>query len=112
MRGIIISIREVDIQGSSNAGALAGGTTGAVGGSYVGGDTGSNIVGAVAGAVAGAVVGAATEQSLTQSKASEFIIEQENNQVVAIVQTNEENLTIGDKVLILRSGKARVIKTQ
>lgn len=111
MQGTIIAVRDVKISGtSSGLGATAGVVGGGTAGSYIGGDVRSNILGAVGGAVIGGIAGAAIERAATEAGAVEFIIRQDNGQVVALVQTNEETLTIGEKVLILRSDRVRVIR--
>jgi len=112
MKGQIIAIREVDISGNTAIGSAAGAGIGATAGSTAGGSGEDHIVGAIAGAVAGGIIGAAVEEGATKGSAFEFIIQQKNGQTIAIVQTNEDNLQVGEKVLILRSGKARVIRDQ
>ena len=107
-----IAIREVDISGNTAIGSAAGAGIGATAGSTAGGSGEDHIVGAIAGAVAGGIIGAAVEEGATKGSAFEFIIQQKNGQTIAIVQTNEDNLQVGEKVLILRSGKARVIRDQ
>tara|TARA_B100002003_G_scaffold109293_1_gene101225 strand:- start:366 stop:833 length:468 start_codon:yes stop_codon:yes gene_type:complete len=109
MKGVILALRDVQISGT-NSGIGAGAGAGAIGGATAGGDAPGAAVGAIAGAVVGGVVGAVTEDALTRAGAVEFIIKQGNGQTVAVVQTNEENLAVGDKVLILRSKKIRIIK--
>lgn len=113
MHGKIIGIREVQVKGTNSglgggAGAIAGGTAG----SAMGGGTRSNIIGAVGGAVVGGVAGAVAESALTSGTAFEFLIQQENGQAIAIVQSNDQNLRVGEKVLIVRSDKARVIRDE
>lgn len=111
MKGVILAVREVEISGTkSGIGAGAGMGAGAAAGAAAGGDPAGAAIGAIGGAVVGGVVGAVTEEALTRAGAVEFIIQQENGQAIAVVQTNEENLAAGDKVLILRSGKVRIIK--
>ena len=110
MKGKIIAIREVKISGNKELGTATGASLGAIGGSSAGNDSRSNVAGAIVGAVVGGLAGAAIEEDSTKGLASEFIIEQNNGQIIAIVQTNEENLQVGEQVLILRSGKARVIR--
>ena len=111
MKGVILALRDVQISGTnSGIGAGAGAGAGAIGGATAGGDAPGAAVGAIAGAVVGGVVGAVSEDALTRAGAVEFIIKQGNGQTVAVVQTNEENLAVGDKVLILRSKKIRIIK--
>ena len=111
MPGVVISLREVDIQGTgSGVGAGAGAIAGGTAGSRVGGDVRTKIIGAVGGAVAGGLVGSAIENGVTQAKATEFIIKQDNGQTFAVVQSNEEGLKAGDRILVLRSDKVRLIK--
>lgn len=111
MKGEVISARSVKVSGSnSGLGAAAGAGSGAVAGSYLGGSTRGNVIGAIGGAVVGGIAGSIAEQSLTESGAVEFIVKQENGQVIAIVQTNDENLGAGDHVLILRSDRVRLIR--
>ena len=112
MHGTIISMRDVNISGS-NSGLGAG--TGAVGGGVAGAVAGGNnvpaaIVGTVGGAVLGGVAGSVVESETTKGKAVEFIIQQENGQTIAVPQSNEDNLGVGDKVLVLRSDMIRIIR--
>ncbi len=110
MKGKILAIREVKISGeSSGVGATAGAGSGAVAGSYLGGSSRGNILGAIGGAVVGGVAGSIAEQSLSASGAFEYIVQQENGQIIAIVQANSENLKVGNPVLILRSDRVRLI---
>ncbi len=111
MKGVILDIREVNITGTNSgigagAGAIAGGTAG----SSVGGNGRSNIIGAVGGAVIGGIAGAAAENAATSGVAYEFVVEQDNGQIIGIVQSNEQNLAVGEKVLISRSDRARLIR--
>jgi len=111
MSGVVLSLREVNLEGTeSGIGAGSGAVVGGTAGSRVGGDVRTNIIGAVGGAVAGGLAGAAIESGVTQGKAIEFIIKQDNGQTFAVVQSNEENLKSGDRVLILRSDKVRIIR--
>jgi outer membrane lipoprotein SlyB len=112
MQGVIVALRDVKVSGtSSGLGAAAGAAGGGVAGSYIGGsDVRANILGAIGGAVVGGIAGAAVERAATEAGAVEFIIKQDNGQLIALVQTNEEGLNIGEDVLILRSDKVRVIR--
>jgi len=112
MHGTIISMREVNLSGTSSG---LGAGTGAVGGGVAGAVAGGNsvpaaIVGAVGGAVVGGVAGAVVENEATKGKAVEFIVQQENDQIIAVPQSNEDNLAVGEKVLILRSNVVRIIR--
>ena len=111
MKGKILSMRSVKISGTqSGLGAGAGALAGGVGASGIGNGGRSNTVAAVGGAVVGGVAGAVAEEAVTKSTATEFIVQQESGQTVAIVQENDEHLAVGDKVMILRQGTARIIR--
>jgi len=111
MKGKILSMRSVKIAGTqSGIGAGSGAIAGGIGASGIGNGGRSNAVAAVGGAVVGGIAGAVAEEAMTKSTATEFIVQQENGQTVAIVQQNDEHLAVGDHVMILRSGTARIIK--
>ena len=112
-KGLIVSVRDVEIKGTeSGTGAAAGATVGGLAGSTLGGNTATRALGALGGAVIGGVVGHATENVITSGDASEFIIQPDNGEPYAIVQVNDEELKAGDRVLIMDSGKIRIIRDQ
>lgn len=102
--GRIVAIEEAPIEGSSSGiGTVGGGVAGAVAGSAIGSGRGSILAG-VGGAIIGAVVGNAVERSVTSGKAVRFYVQQENGQLINVVQTNEANLQINERVLIVDGG--------
>ena len=110
-RGTIVSMREVQIDGtSSGAGQIGGGVLGGVAGSTIGSGTRATIAGAVVGAVAGAVIGTVAERQVTRTTATEFTVREESGLVIAVVQANDEGLREGDRVVVLRGSKTRVIR--
>lgn len=110
-KGVIVSVRDVEIKGTeSGAGAVAGATAGGLAGSTLGGNTATRALGALGGAVIGGVVGHATENVITSGDASEFIIQPDEGEPYAIVQVNDEELKAGERVLIMDSGKVRVVR--
>lgn len=110
-KGVIISVRDVEINGTeSGAGAVAGATAGGLAGSTLGGNTATRALGALGGAVVGGVVGHATENVITGGDASEFIIQPDEGEPYAIVQVNDEDLKAGERVLIMDSGKVRIVR--
>ena len=75
----VISVREVDVAGTTATGGAIGATTDAVAGSALGGSNAQgNILGAIGGAVVGGVVGASIEANATKQKAAEYVVETEN----------------------------------
>lgn len=112
VRGIIVSAREVAISGTNTGiGAGAGAIAGGAGGSAIGGSTEANVAAGVAGAVVGGLIGAMAEQEMTRQTGMEYIIEAENGALITIVQGDESPLGVGEKVLVIYGGRARVIKS-
>ena len=112
-KGVILSVREVEIKGTgSGVGAAAGATAGGLAGSTLGGNTATRALGALGGAVVGGLVGHATENLITGGTASEFIIQPDKGEPYAIVQVNDQELKAGERVLIMDSGKGRVVRDQ
>ena len=112
VRGVIVSARAVAISGTNTGiGAGAGAVAGGAGGSTIGGSTEANIAAGVAGAVVGGLVGAMAEQEMTRQMGMEYIIEVKNGLLITVVQGDESPLGVGDKVLVIYGGRARVIKS-
>ena len=110
-KGVILSVREVEIKGTeSGVGAAAGATAGGLAGSTLGGNTATRALGALGGAVVGGLVGHATENLITGGTASEFIIQPDKGEPYAIVQVNDQELKAGERVLIMDSGKVRIVR--
>lgn len=100
--GVIIAMENVKIDGNSDIGVIAGGVAGAAAGSMVGGNTAVNIIGGVGGAVAGGLIGGAVQKAATGGNAVEFIVQQDKtDELIPIVQSNELNLQVGDRVILV-----------
>ena len=110
-KGIILSVRGVKIKGTeSGVGAVAGSTAGGLAGSTLGGNTATKALGGLGGALIGGIVGHTTENLITRGDASEFIIQPDQGEPYSIVQENDEELKEGERVLILESGKLRIVR--
>ncbi len=110
-KGVILSVRDVKIKGTeSGAGAAAGAAAGGLAGSTLGGNTATRALGGLGGAVIGGIVGHTTENVITGGSASEFIIQPDEGEPYAVVQVNDEELKPGERVLIMESGKLRVVR--
>ena len=112
-KGVIVSVRDVKIKGTeSGAGAVAGATVGGLAGSTLGENTATRALGAIGGAVFGGIIGHATENVITSDDASEFIVQPDEGEPYSIVQINDEGLKEGERVLIMDSGKVRIVRDQ
>ena len=110
--GTIVSMRPVAVQGEGTGlGAIGGAAAGGVAGSFIGNnDVRGNILGAIGGAIVGGVVGSAVEGGLSQGQAVEFIIRDDSGQTISVVQTNEENFQVGERVVITRGARTRLAR--
>ena len=115
--GVVVSVRNVTIEGDRAGGNLFGSVLGAIVGSNMGGedDETTQQVGAVVGTAVGSVVGQNVGESLSRKAGVEIIIKLDTNErEISIVQEMPEDVDYsfraGDKVRIVRSGgKARVV---
>jgi outer membrane lipoprotein SlyB len=111
--GTIVSARPVTMQGQSTGigtvgGALIGSTTGAL---LSGRDPRARIIGAVGGTIVGGIVGAVVENAASTGEAVEFIIQEDNApQPISVVQTNEDGLRPGERVVLTRGARARIAR--
>jgi outer membrane lipoprotein SlyB len=112
-KGVIVSVRDVEIKGTeSGAGAVGGATVGGLAGSTLGENTATRALGAIGGAVIGGIMGHTTENVITSNDASEFIIQPDEGEPYSIVQVNDEGLKEGESILIMDSGKVRIVRDQ
>ncbi|MBY4895585.1 hypothetical protein [Cupriavidus sp. AU9028] len=107
--GIIISARQVNIQGASGPGTAAGVIAGGAAGSAIGGGARANVIGAVGGALIGGLAAAAIEQGVTQQTGAEYVVQTENGNLMTVVQGASPPLTVGQRVLVLYGQQARLI---
>ncbi|MDZ7938986.1 MAG: hypothetical protein U5M53_12185 [Rhodoferax sp.] len=111
--GVVLSVRNVVVDGSqSGIGAGVGGVVGAIGG-YAGSGVPreAQVLGVLAG-VAGAAAGNAIERFSTKEDAVEVLVQLKNGDRRAIVQAKGgEVLAAGDAVILVTTGgKVRVTK--
>lgn len=107
--GTIVGTRQVRVQGTqSGVGTLGGAAAGGLAGSFIGGDWRSNALAGIGGAIVGGLAGTAVERGVTGGTAIEFIVRQDRGGDIAVVQTNEEGLQAGDRVVITRGDRVRL----
>lgn len=110
--GTIVGMRPVQVQGGGTGiGAVGGGLAGGLIGSTIGGDWRANVVGGVLGAAIGAVGGSMIERGVSSGQAVEFVVRLDRSgRDAAIVQTNEENLQVGERVAVSFGDRARLMR--
>lgn len=106
--GTIVGARPVTVQGSSGVGTVAGAVAGGVAGSFIGGDWRSNALAGIGGAIIGGMAGNAIERGVTQGQATEFFVRMDQGGDMSVVQTNEEGLQVGDRVVVASGDRTRL----
>jgi len=106
---MVVTVREVQVEGSDKVGTLAGAAIGGVSGSFgrLAGD-GVGVLGAVAGAIVGGLVGRQVERAVTEDSGYEYVIDV-NGKLITVVQDDEQPLQPGQPVLLIRSDRARIV---
>lgn len=107
--GVIISKRAVQIDNNSRVGGLVGTGGGALAGSLISHNTTAQIAGALGGAVLGGVIGNALDQSIHSQIGYEYVIRLQNHQVITVTQTQDTNLFVGQKVMVIYGPRTRLI---
>lgn len=111
--GTIVSMQPVTVKPANNgAGALAGAVAGGVGGSFIGGDTRSNVLAGLGGAALGGLAGNYIQNQVGTGTAVEFVIREDNGQLISVVQTNEANFHVGQRVAIIQGEQTRLAPAQ
>jgi len=107
--GTIVGSRPVTVAGGgSGIGTLGGAAAGGIAGSFIGGDWRSNALAGIGGALLGGLAGTAVERGVSSGTAIEFIVREDRGNDIAVVQTNEEALQVGDRVVISRGDRVRL----
>lgn len=107
--GTILSARPVQVQGGTGGlGGVGGAVAGGLVGSTIGGDWRAQMLGGVGGALVGGVAGAAAERSLSSGTAVAFVVQEDRGSAFEVVQTNEESLAAGERVMISRGDRVRL----
>lgn len=106
----IISMRPVKIKTSSGgAGTLIGAGAGAVAGSAIGGGTRANILGGIGGALVGGLAGHAIEEGIGTKQGMEYVLRTNSGKLLTVTQTQDLQLGVGQKVLIIYGKQTRIV---
>lgn len=113
VRGVVLTVREVEVKGSeSGIGAATGAAAGGVGGYQIGGNRSMNVLGAIGGAVIGGLIGYAAEKGLTSETALEVVVQLDDGRTVGYVQARDDKdvtFTPGQRVIVMQGEKNRVV---
>ena len=109
--GTVVGKRLVNIDRNSHVGAAVGAVGGAVAGSFIGGGTRENILGGLGGAVVGGLVGNAVDKGVSRQQGFEYIIRINKSKTISVTQTADNNLAIGERVMVIYGNPVRVVPT-
>lgn len=109
--GIIESIKYVTLdKGTTGVGLGTGAVLGGIAGGHLGGGWGSVALG-VGGAVLGGMAGQAIEKQTSKTDGVELTIRLNSGRVTSIVQPNDEQFSVGNRVKLVNNGqRTRVSK--
>jgi outer membrane lipoprotein SlyB len=109
--GKITSIRNVKIEGNSDAGKILGGIAGGALGYNIGSGRTANTAGAIGGALVGSAVGSHVQQGVGSRSGLEIMVKLDKGGSLSIVQevNSRETFRVGERVRVLYNGnKTRV----
>jgi outer membrane lipoprotein SlyB len=107
--GTVVGTRPVRVAGGPGGiGTVGGAVAGGLAGSFIGGDWRSNALAGLGGALLGGLAGSAIEGGARSGTAIAFIVREDRGGDIEVVQTNEEGLQAGDRVVISRSDRIRL----
>lgn len=113
-RGIVASVRPVQVAPENLEGNIVGAGAGALGGglaaSHIGGGKG-NIAATAAGVLAGGLGGAYAEKMLKTQNALEYVVELQSGEMRTVVQGPNPAFGVGQAVLVVvaQNGRSRVV---
>lgn len=102
--GVVQSVRQVKIEGSSSA---VGASIGSVVGGIAGGsatDSRARPLTAMLGALVGGILGAFTEEAVTSKDGLEITVALDNGDIITVVQEADVTFEAGDEVNIIQVG--------
>jgi outer membrane lipoprotein SlyB len=109
VRGVVISVRPVNIGGSqSGLGIGVGAAGGGLAGSALGKGSGNGLA-VLGGVIAGGIAGAIAEDAMTRQTGIEYVVQTENGALLTIVQGPQPAFSITQKVLVIYGNQARVV---
>ena len=108
--GEIISLKNVNIEGSTKSGSIVGGLIGAAAGSGVSDSRPESEIGAIIGGAIGATIGGELSKNIQSVDGLQITISTTDGRTISIVQeVSDYNFDVGDKVEIITiKGKTRV----
>jgi len=108
-QGVVAGRRQVGVSAQGTAGAVTGAAAGGIAGAQMPGGGVRTALTALGGSVVGGLVGTGIERATGDTTAYEYIIRKANNELVSVTQKDAQPLALGQKVLVIAGGQARIV---
>ena len=103
--GTVLRVEEVTIEGTqSGFGTIAGGVMGGALGNAIGGGSGRTIATA-GGAILGGMAGSTVEKNVTTIPGLEIEVELDNGELLVVVQEQDDDYRVGDRIRVLKDAR-------
>jgi outer membrane lipoprotein SlyB len=106
---MLLGSRRVGLAADGAAGTAAGAAAGGAVGGAAGGAGVTAALGAVGGALIGGIIGRTAERSTANTDAVEYILRQDDGQLVSVTQRDATPIANGTRVLVIKGAQARVV---
>ncbi len=108
-QGVVVGVRQVDVQVAGTTGALAGAAAGGIAGSQLGGSSATQALGSVGGGLIGSLIGSGVEKAAGDTKGYEYIVRKPNGDLVSVTQVDVTPMALGQRVLVIAGSQARIV---
>lgn len=107
--GVVVGFRQISISANGTVGAVTGGAAGGILGAQVGTGGFNSALGTVGGSAVGTILGTTLEHIAGDTTGWEYIVRKPNGELLSLSQREPTPIPIGQKVLVITGGQARVI---
>lgn len=109
-KGVILSIKKVELSGSKGLGTTLGAVLGGLAGRSTTDKANNQEIATVLAGLAGSIIGSTAEKYITQDFGYEFIIDTKDGAKV-FVDSTKGDFRVGDSVYIIYGDKVRITKS-
>lgn len=108
-QGVVAGRRQVGVSADGTAGGLTGAAAGGIAGAQAPGGGMRTALTALGGSVVGGLVGSGIERATGDTTAYEYVVRKGNGELVSVTQKDTRPLELGQKVLVIAGGQARIV---
>ncbi len=108
-QGVVAGRRQVGVSADGTAGGITGAAAGGIAGAQAPGGGVRTALTALGGTVVGGLVGSGIERATGDTTAFEYVVRKANGELVSVTQKDTRPLELGQKVLVIAGGQARIV---